>query len=35
MVNGNMLSKENSFSYTYSAPQRDEVKRFGRNTCPR
>lgn len=35
MVNENMLSKENSFSYTYSAPQRDEVKKIREKYMPK
>ena len=35
MVNRNMLSKENSFSYTYSAPQRDEVKKIREKYMPK
>ena len=35
MVNVNMLSKENSFSYTYSAPQHDEVKKIREKYMPK
>ena len=35
MVNENMLSKENSFSYTYSAPQHDEVKKIREKYVPK
>lgn len=35
MVNGNMLSQENSFNYTYSAPLQDEVKKIREKYMPK
>ena len=35
MVNENMLSNENSFNYSYSAPQRDEVKKIREKYMPK
>ena len=35
MVNGNMLSQENSFRYTYSAPQQNEVKKIREKYMPK
>ena len=35
MVNVNMLSKENSFNYSYSAPQRDEVEKIREKYVPK
>jgi len=35
MVNENMCSQENSFHYTYSAPQQDEVKKIREKYLPK